>query len=218
MLGHERVSQAIFVAGSLSLLAGARLGVAVSVVVVVAMGASVVPLARDGRHARPADAAIVLVPAVVATPFVVWALRGFDPHLLAVAGGIGVLAGVVLLLSGLRAGWLRTTWGGVSTGVASAVLNVVGGVGGPPVGMYAASTGWEPARMRGTLHVYFLLQNGVTALLVGVAMPSWSQAGCLLAGSAAGVAVASRLPARSIRWGVLALSAVGGLLLVGAPA
>ena len=61
--------------------------------------------------------------------------------------------------------------GAIGTGISSAVLNVIGGVGGPPVGLYAANAGWEPRATRATLQAIFLVQGVVTVVVVGLVMP-----------------------------------------------
>lgn len=187
----------------------------VGTVLVLASIASIIPLARGGwRDADPRAAGRLLVPTLIATPLIAWALGSVGTDVLAIAGGLAVIGGVGLLASGLRWAWLRTRSGAVATGVASAGLNVVGGVGGPPVGIYAANSDWEPARTRGTLQVFFLAQNLVTALVVGVVMPSLPQVLALTVGSALGLGLAPRLPFSAARLGVLGVSAMGGIALV----
>lgn len=189
----------------------------VATVLVLAVMASLVPFARDWRHARPREAATLLVPTLLCTPLVAWALHGVDTRWLAMGAGVGVLAGVALLASGLRAGWLRRPVGAAVTGLGSATLNVVGGVGGPPVGLYAANSDWDPRTTRGTLHAFFLVQNVVTALLIGIAWPGWSAFGAVAVGAATGMLLAPRLPVAAARTGVLVVSVIGGAaLLLGA--
>jgi hypothetical protein len=186
----------------------------VATVVLLAACASIVPLARGWRDVDPRGAGRLLVPTLLATPVIAWALRSVDHTVLAVAGGAAVLVGVGLLASGLRSAWLRHPSGEVATGLASATLNVVGGVGGPPVGLYAANTDWKPARTRSTLQAFFLVQNLVTAAVVGLVLPTWPQLLALVIGSAMGLLVAPRLPTSAARLSVLGISALGGVALV----
>lgn len=189
----------------------------VALVVLLAACSSVLPLLREGRHARIGDATRLLVPTLLAIPLVAWALAPVDHTALAAAGGLGVVAGVAMLASGWRSAWLRRPAGAVATGVTSATLNVVGGVGGPPVGLYAANATWTPAQTRGTLHTFLIVQNTVTAVVVGLVLPSWQHLAALVLGTAAGLLLAPRLSAAAARTGILAVSAVGGVaLLVGA--
>lgn len=186
----------------------------VATVLVLAAGSSVIPLVREGRHARPRPIAGLLAATLLATPVVAWLLRDVDADVLAFAGGLGVVIGVALLASGLRSARLRRPGGVVATGISSAALNVVGGVGGPPVGLWVANADWEPARTRATLHGFLIVQNVVTALVVGWLMPSWPLLVALVVGSVAGLAVAPRMSAAAARSGILLVSALGGIALV----
>jgi uncharacterized protein len=173
-----------------------------------------VPLTRDWRHGSLRDAATLLVPTLAFTPLVALALRGADARWLGLAAGVGVLVGVGLLASGVRSRWLARPSGAVATGLGSAVLNVVGGVGGPPIGLYAANTTWTPERRRATLHTFFLVQNLVTAAVVGIVWPQVWELMALVAGALVGMALAPRLPAAAARAGVLVVSVIGGVGLI----
>ncbi|MGB7818234.1 MAG: hypothetical protein WBL35_05780, partial [Ornithinibacter sp.] len=104
--------------------------------------------------------------------------------------------------------------GTAATGFSSATLNVVGGVGGPPIGLYAANADWAPHHTRATLQTFFLAQNVVTVAVVGLVMPGWKEVAALAVGTAAGMLLAPRLPARVARAGVLGVSVVGGVALI----
>ncbi|RMI29256.1 TSUP family transporter [Nocardia stercoris] len=175
---------------------------------------SLVPLLRDGRYARPGEVARLLVPTLLCTPLVALALRGVDARWLAPAAGIGVIAAVAVLASGVRWTWLRRPSGALAAGAASALLNVVGGVGGPPIGLYAANADWPPETTRGNLYAFFVLQNLVTAFAVGLVLPSPPELAALALGTA-GMLLAPRLPAKAARTAVLAVSLLGGIGLLG---
>ncbi|GAB2827744.1 sulfite exporter TauE/SafE family protein [Actinocorallia aurea] len=191
---------------------GPRDGVAVTLVLAVL--ASVVPLVRDGRHARPPDVARLLVPTLLCTPVFAWAVRGLDTHYLALGAGLGVVVAVGILARGVRWAWLTRPFGAVATGAASALLNVVGGVGGPPIGLYTAHAGWDARTTRANLSLFFLLQNLATVLLLGVVLPGLPELAALAAGTACGAFAASRMPASTLRAVVLALSCTGGATLL----
>lgn len=189
----------------------------VALVVTLSMLSSAIPLVRDARHAKPRAILQLLVPTVVCTPLIAYLLRDADPTWLAVAAGTGVIAAVAALARGARWAWLARPQGAAVAGTTSALLNVVGGVGGPPIGLYAANTDWSPATTRGTLYGFFIAQNIVTALSVGVLMPGLPELAALVLGTAAGMLLAPRLPATSVRTAVLGLSLLGGVgLIVGA--
>ncbi|GLW54797.1 TSUP family transporter [Kitasatospora phosalacinea] len=186
----------------------------VPAVLLLAVLASLLPLSRDWRHARPRDAGRLLLPALLGAPLASWLLGRLDTRILAVAAGCGVLAGCALLASGLRSAFLRRPAGAWASGLGSAALNVIGGVGGPPIGLYAANAGWAPREARATLHAFFLVQNLATAALLGVTPPSWPTLAALAAGAAAGMALSPRLSPAATRTGVLAVSCAGALALI----
>ncbi|MFD8598330.1 TSUP family transporter [Kitasatospora sp. NPDC059646] len=187
----------------------------VPTVLLLAVLASLLPLSRDWRHVRPRDAGRLLLPALLAAPVAARLLHAVDTRLLAVAAGLGVLAGVALLARGLCLSFLRRPAGAWISGLASAALNVVGGVGGPPIGLYAANAGWPPRQARATLHAFFLVQNIGTALVLGPVPPPWPPVAALALGAATGMALSPRLSPTATRNGVLAVSCAGALALIG---
>jgi uncharacterized membrane protein YfcA len=193
-------------------LLGPRDGVAM--IVVLSALASLIPLTHQWRHIGVRDAGSLLVPTLVATPVVVAVLAGVDTAVVAVGAGIAVLIGVFLLARGASWTWFRGLPGAVGAGVASAVLNVVGGVGGPPVGMYASNAGWSPDHTRATLQFFFLIQNLVTAVVLGVVAPQWWMVAGVAAGTLIGAIVAGRIPVGAARMAVLIVAALGGASLV----
>jgi uncharacterized membrane protein YfcA len=192
---------------------GPREGVAATVTL--AALSSAVPLLRDGRHARRGDVGRLLVPTLLATPLIAYALRDADTRWLALTAGGSVIVAVSVLATGVRWHRVRSTGGTVATGVGSALLNVVGGVGGPPIGLYAANAGWDPATTRGSLHSFFIVQNVVTAMVLGVVLPGPAELVALALGTAGGMFVARRMPAAALRSAVLGVSLLGGIGLVG---
>lgn len=204
---------ALIAAPALIAMLGPRDGV--STVLFLAAIASLVPLLRGGwRHARLGDAGLLLLPVLVITPLVALAIEGADSGLLSIAAGACALAGVGLLAAGIRSAWLRRPVGAFAAGAASAAMNVVGGVGGPPVGIYAANAGWGPQTLRGTLQAFLLAQGIVTLAVIGIVLPGLDLLAALAAGIAAGMTLAPRLPAGTTRAAVLAVSALGGLALI----
>ncbi len=204
---------ALIAAPALIATLGPRDGV--STVLFLAVIASLAPLLRGGwRHARLGDAGLLFLPVLVVTPLVALAVEGADAGLLSIAGGVATLAGVTLLAAGIRSEWLRRPGGAFAAGAASAAMNVVGGVGGPPVGLYAANAGWGPQTLRGTLQAFLLAQGILTLAVIGVVLPALDLLAGLVAGIAAGLALAPRLPAEATRAAVLTVSALGGLALI----
>ncbi len=186
----------------------------VSTVVTLGTLVALLALMPDWRHAKLGEVGRLGVPMLIVTPLAALALAGVDPDALALGAGVAVLAGVAMLAAGASWAWLTRPYGAVATGASSAVLNVLGGVGGPPVGIYAANARWPPRTMRGTLQTWFLVQNGVTAIVLGPAVPSLALIAALVAGTGAGMLLTGHLPEGATRAGVLALSAAGGVALI----
>lgn len=203
---------ALVAAPGLIALLGPTRGVAV--VVLLGTLASVIPLLGQWRDVRVRDGATLLVPTLLATPVVGALVSGADTAVLAVAAGAGVLVGVLALWRGLRWQPLVSVPGAIGTGIASAALNVIGGVGGPPVGLYAANAGWEPRASRATLQGFFLIQGLVTAAVVGFVWPDPWAVAALVVGTMSGMWVAPRVPGEVARRAVLGVAAFGGLGLI----
>lgn len=203
---------ALVAAPGLIALFGPTRGVAV--VVLLGTLASVLPLMGQWRQVRVRDGATLLVPTLLATPVIGALIAGADTGMLAVAAGVAVLVGVAALWRGLRWSGLASIPGAIGTGISSAVLNVIGGVGGPPVGLYAANAGWPPDAARATLQLFFLIQGLVTVAVVGVAWPTPVMVLALVVGTLMGMWLAPRLPVQRARAAVLAVAAFGGVGLI----
>lgn len=196
-----------------ALLAYLGPGEGVSVVVILAALSSVLPLCTSYSSVRYKDAGILLIPIVCATPVIALVVAGFDTQLVAAAAGVCVVIGVILLARGASWSWFTGLPGAIAAGVSAAVLNVVGGVGGPPLGMFAANAGWDSAQSRATLQFVLLVQNIVTAIVVGIVAPPWWMVLTLVVGTLLGSLVATRMSAKAARNALLVVAGVGGLAL-----
>ncbi len=203
---------ALVAAPALIAVLGPRQGV--GVVVLLGTLASVLPLIGHWRRVRVRDTATLLVPTLLATPVVAALLGGVDTATVAIAAGLGVLLGVVALWRGFTWAGLVSLPGAVGTGIASAALNVIGGVGGPPVGLYAANAGWDPPESRASLQAFFLVQGIVTVAVVGLTWPDAWMLGALIIGTLAGTWAAPRIPEPGARLAVLGVAAFGGVALI----
>ena len=141
-------------------------------------------------------------------------LGDLDAGLLAAVAGLAVLVAVGLLAAGRSAPRATGVHGAVLAGAVSGAMNVVGGVGGPPVALYAANAGWSTARTRATLLAFFALQNVVTVAVLGWVSPPWTTVLAMLLGTVAGVWAARLLSAPVVRVAVLGTAAFGGVALV----
>jgi uncharacterized membrane protein YfcA len=202
----------LIAAPALIALLGPREGVAT--VVLLGTITALVPLLRTWREVRVRHTALGLVPALLATPVIAFAIRGVDQHVLAVLSGSAIVLAVASLALGLRSNRLRGPRAAVGAGVASATLNVVGGVGGPPVGLYVANAGWEGRVSRPSMQAFFVVQGLATVAALGVVAPAWPLLLASLAGTVTGTVIAERVPNAVARFGVLGAAGGGGLLLV----
>jgi uncharacterized membrane protein YfcA len=203
---------ALVAAPALIAVLGPRQGV--GVVVLLGTLASVLPLISHVRRVRVRDTATLLVPTLLATPVVASLLRGIETATVAVAAGVAVLIGVVALWRGFTWDRLVSIPGAIATGITSAALSVIGGVGGPPVGLYAANAGWDPPEARATLQAFFLVQGIATVAVVGLTWPDAWMVAALVIGTLAGMWVAPRVPERAARLAVLVVAAFGGVALI----
>jgi uncharacterized membrane protein YfcA len=203
---------ALVAAPALIAVLGPRQGV--GVVVLLGTLASVLPLMSHWRRVRVRDTATLLVPTLLATPVVAALLRGMDTATVAVAAGVAVLVGVAALWRGFTWDRLVSVPGAVVTGITSAALNVIGGVGGPPVGLYAANAGWDPPESRASLQAFFLVQGIATVAVVGLTWPDAWMIGALIVGTLMGMSLAPRIPEHAARLAVLGVAAFGGVALI----
>jgi uncharacterized membrane protein YfcA len=176
---------------------------------------NVAVLTREWRHARLRAALALLVPAVAVTAPVAYVVHRSDPELLSVTAGVVTIVATVALARGLQVARLRGRAGAVGAGAVSGAMNVIAGVGGPAVAMYALNDEWPQATMRGTLQVYFLGLNIVSVIALGPVRPSVRVASGVVAAAAVGFAggamVATRVDPVAVRRMALVLAACGGV-------
>ncbi len=174
-------------------------------------------LTRTHRHVLVRSGALLLVPAVAATPLLAWASRRIDGRLLTLSAGTLTLGSAAALLAGLR--WRRAAGpvAGVVAGVVSAAMNVIGSIGGPALALYTVNAGWPPERTRPTLQVIFLASNLVA--MVSLGLPAfdarwWGLLAALVVGWLVGLRVANHVPAGAARIATLGVAALGGAVAV----
>ncbi|MCU1432641.1 MAG: hypothetical protein JWP95_1746 [Actinotalea sp.] len=175
-------------------------------------------LVRNWSAIRWKDAALLIVPAVLLTGPFVALFSIIDPTVVARISGLGiVVAAVVLAVDAPVRGPVGRT-GAIIASTLSSALNVAAGTGSPPVALYAISARWSTPALRGTLQVYFLaICIAVLVTMPIVRLEPRTAAVCAAAvagGTAIGLRWGDRIPPRAARAGALALSAVGGLVLM----
>ena len=212
-LGFSLVCAPILIA-----VLGAREGVRTALVLSTLLNLAL--LVRTHRDVLVAKGALLLVPAVGATPFLAWGASRVDGTVLTVVAGVLTVLSAAALLSGLR--WSRGAAPGwaVVAGIVSAAMNVVGSIGGPALALYSVNAGWAPARARSTLQVIFLATNVVA--LVSLGLPTSRDGGrwaglvaALVVGWVVGLRLHRRVPEGGARVATLLVAAAGGLVAVG---
>lgn len=191
---------------------GVRLAVLLSLLL------NVVLLTRLWRHVDVRPTLLLLVPAAVATPLLAWAVRGLPTRPAAALAGAVVVAGVVLLASGVRSAAARGPVGAAVAGVLGAAGNVTAGVSGPVVALWAANAQWRAEVARASLQAFFLGLNCVALPSLGLPEVGPGLLVACLAGLAAGsllgIPLAHRVGEDAARRLTLALAGAGGAVVL----
>jgi uncharacterized membrane protein YfcA len=151
-------------------------------------------------------AALVTAPATVA-------LTSLPQRLVTGMLSVFVLTSVVAIQRGARFRSARPGARTVGTGALSQAANVLSGVGGPPIILYALASDWEPYRTRTTQQVYFIPVNIVTTATVMAATDARPVLALVVVGavtSAAVLPVRARVASATVYRLMLGLSFVAG--------
>ncbi|MBA3652735.1 MAG: TSUP family transporter [Actinobacteria bacterium] len=213
------VAQAISGLG-FALVAGplliATLGRAEGVRLTVLLGTAlnVMLLVGDHRRANWRIAALLLVPAALATPLFKTAFSHVEGRSLAVAAGVLTIVSAAVLASGARSRHAAGRVGAAVTGVISSAMTVLAGIGGPPIAMFAVNAEWPAETIRPTLQVYFLGLNIVALAVLGLPELTLAPWLGLVGGWILGIVVSRRLPPGVARPAILAIAVIGGVIAV----
>jgi uncharacterized membrane protein YfcA len=179
---------------------------------------SAATLAIVHRRVSWPDVARLGVPALLVLVPMTAVVHRSSPRVLGAVAGSSVLVVSVVLATGVRAPRLRGRTGAIVAGATSGALNLVAGVSGPTVAMYAVNAGWDPAVFRATVQCYFLVLNAASVVALGPVAPPpvlWpALAVALGVGIVAGRYVAGRLSGDTARMSILSLSAIAGAVAV----
>lgn len=171
------------------------------------------------RSVTPRDVVRIAIPAVLLMPVFAFAVQHAPKATLTVLAGLACVGAAGLIASGRRVTALRGTAGAITAGGASAALNAIAGLSGPPVALYAANAGWMSDRLRGNLQSYFVILGFVAIPSLG--LPHLPLGGMVAAavsgvvGFATGALLAAFITENVARTALLAVSAGGGLFAIG---
>jgi uncharacterized membrane protein YfcA len=188
-------------------------GVQINLVVSTALNVALLMTNRRGLD-RP-SAIRLLIPAVVATIVLGLLIRGSDNEALTVVSGALCLVGVAVVARGRTFRRLTGRIGATIVGALSGAMNVVAGIGGPPVVLFGTTAGWSPEVARPTLQAFFLGINIVALATLGLPdqVPLLVVAG-MLVGLAIGHPLSRRLHADQVRVAVLVTAGAGSILAI----
>jgi hypothetical protein len=137
-----------------------------------------------------------------------------DGRALAVAAGVLTVVSAAALGFGARVRWVAGRLGAIVVAVISAAMNVLAGIGGPPIAMYTLNADWPSSALRATLQAYFLGLNVIAVIVLGLPDLSPLPWLGLVVGWIAGLAILKRIPDGVVRPLVLLLAGVGGVLAI----
>ncbi|MGD9795033.1 MAG: TSUP family transporter [Acidimicrobiia bacterium] len=182
------------------------------------VGMSAVSLMAWRREVSWRDVLGLLVPAMFGVACGAIVVRQLDNQVLMTVAGVLVLLAAAAIASGLRIARLRGGFGTSVAGATSGIMNVIGGVSGPAVAIYAINAGWPPTRFRATVQAYFLALNLASVVALGAVAPQSELTGSVLAAAAVGIVAGRRLgrsmSAERVRTAVLVLATVAGVAAI----
>lgn len=190
----------------------------VRLAVLLSLALNLVLLGRLWREVDVRTTLLLLVPAALTTPLFAVLARRLPERVGAAAAGTVVLVGVAVLALGVRWHAARGRRGAVAAGVLGALTNVLAGVAGPVVALWAANAQWPQRVQRASLQAVFLGINCVALASLGTPRVSSGLLGGCLAALAGGVVLGAPLSHRigepAARRTTLALAGAGGAVVL----
>lgn len=146
----------------LVLLLGANNGV--SLLMALGFASSITLVITLWRKVEVRTAGKLFVPALVGLVPGAWLIRVLPAPVLSIVLGVLVVVAILASVASERARVFKGTPGLLSAGFLSGFMNAISGVGGPPVVLYALSTGWPQESFVATLQLYF---TGISLATLG---------------------------------------------------
>jgi hypothetical protein len=155
----------------------------------------------------------LFVPALVGLIPGAWLIRVLPAPVLSIVLGLLVVVAILASVLSDRARVFKGTPGLLSAGFLSGFMNAISGIGGPPVVLYALSTGWAQESFVATLQLYF---TGLSLATLGARgwpvldASVWFVAfAALAAGLFLGNLLSRRVSSSTARWLMIAIALAG---------
>ena len=177
---------------------------------------NVAVLVREHEHADRRAATLLLLPALVAVLPAAWLAHHTGSGPLTIAAGAACLVAVAALAAGTHLPRLSGRTGTITVGLLSGATNVIAGISGPPVVIFAVNNDWPAVQVRPTLQLFFLGLNILTIASLGLPthLPAAPVAG-FLAGLLAARIIGHRPSPEAVRRATLLLAALGSAVAIG---
>ena len=163
-------------------------------------------------------ALLLVMPALAATLLLGPVVSGGSSRVLGVVVAVTTLAAIAATALRRPPPGLTGRTGTLAAGVLSGALNVSSGVSGPPIAAYAAAQPWTPRQVVATAQAVFLPGNVAAFIVLGDRAFRADLGYAGLAGTMAGILAGARLrghvPSNVVRAAVLAVAAVGAVIVL----
>ncbi|KXK62794.1 hypothetical protein AWW66_06300 [Micromonospora rosaria] len=207
---------ALVAAPFLVVLLGPRTGVTLANVLSIVL--CLIVLASTFRHLHRRLAAALVGGAALAVPVGALVVRTLPTPALLIGVGTLTAGSVLWVVTGRALPLLRRRGGAVLAGVASGFCNTTAATGGPPLAVYAASTGWPHRAFVPSVQLVGLVSNTLSVVVKGTPAVSWPLvAACglaMAAGLTGGQFLVHRVSDAHARRAMLLLALGGSLLAV----
>jgi len=188
-------------------------GPGVALLQVLNLGVSATILSQVWRDVEWRKAALLFVPAMVGVLPGRWVAAVTPVPVLQVLIGVLTCAALAAVLASERARIFHGLAGGAAAGLLSGFMNVTAALAGPPLVLYAESSGWRHRSFVATAQPYFMGLNVLSLFALGwPALPgaTWAASlGGLVAGLAAGGLLARTVPEAWARRMVIVVALAG---------
>lgn len=200
----------------LVLVYGPYQGIVVTLILNLVGNISILITTWRGVQAR--QVAWLSLPALCVAPVAILVVRMLPRPAIMIVIGVTIII-AVLAAKGVRPpAWVGGTFGLLATGSLSSMMNVLAGVGGPPVTVYGVATSWPHNEFVASAQAYFVVLNLIAIGVRGVDAVPIRDVSVAIAILAAGVLVGNwlirKVPAAGVQVGMLVIAGLGGMVTI----